>query len=191
MSLFKQYDNTQCKNLYFRCVIYTNYFSVSECEMTEITIYQNYITEEDRQMLDPSFVPFDWRHNPTPELYEIAIFFDFFKSGRYKETDYVGVVSKKFFDKTKISGAKFIEFIRNNPGKDVYFINPFPQHAYFSFNVWQIGEIYHKGISSATQHLFNRANIPVKIDQLGRNNHNTLLYCNYWVGNTRLIWMMV
>lgn len=149
----------------------------------EIKIYQTYIFDSDLKEFDPAFVPNDWRHNPRSELREIDIFFDFFDKGRYKEADYLGVVSKKFNKKTKISGKRFIEFIQNNPGADVYFINPFPQNAYFSYNVWDQGESCHKGICDATQYLFDQAGIPIHVSELGRNKDDSLLYCNYWVGS--------
>jgi len=150
-----------------------------------IQIYQSVITNEDYKELDPDFIVNDWRNNPTPELREIAIFFDIFDSARYRSADYVGVVSKKFNKKTKIKGKEFIEFINTNPGYDVYFINPFPQNIYFSFNVWEHGEICHPGICEATQYLFDQAKVPIKIDQLERHNHDNLLYCNYWVGSAK------
>jgi hypothetical protein len=148
-----------------------------------IHIYQSYLHDSDLSELDPAFIPNDWRHNPFPEYREIGIFFDFFNSGKYKSADYVGVLSKKYFSKTKIPGRKFLEFIQQNPGYDVYFINPFPQNKYFSFNVWQHGEMCHKGLAEATQQLMDYAGVNIHLKDLGRNDQNTLLYCNYWVGN--------
>lgn len=157
--------------------------------MSKIAIYQNYITESDTNQLDPSFIPNDWMHNPTPELRENAIFFDFFDTKRYQCAEYVGVLSKKFNAKTKLSGEKFIEFIENNPNYDVYFINPFPQNAYFSYNVWQHGEMHHPGIIKATQKLFDFSKININVIDFTRNSRNTLLYSNFWVGSHRF-WEM-
>lgn len=148
-----------------------------------VKIYQNIIHDNDFNELDPSFIPNDWRHNPTPELFEIAIFFDFYEKNIHKQADYVGAVSKKFFRKTKVPGKKFIDYIQNNPGYDVYFINPFPQISYYAYNIWEHGESCHKGICDLTQYLFDSANIPLRIDEFGRNNHKNSLCCNYWVGS--------
>ncbi|WP_447979731.1 hypothetical protein [Candidatus Nitrospira bockiana] len=150
-----------------------------------ITVYQNYYKAEQREVLDPAFVPHDWRHNPFPEYREVAVFLKLYETGEYKESDYTGIVSAKFGAKTKIRGREFIEFIERNPGHDVYFINPFPQNAYHSFNVWEHGEAYHPGITLLAQELLDQAGYRIRLAELGRNKHDTLLYCNYWVGNTK------
>ena len=150
-----------------------------------IKIYQVYWKEEQLEKLDPRFLPYDCRKKPEPLCLETAHFMEFFKSGRHLEAQYVGIVSPKFSNKTGIPGERFLEFIHENPGFDVYFINPFPQNAYFSFNVWEHGKFCHPGITRLTQSLFNDLNYSISIDNLERNDHSTLLYCNYWVGNEK------
>jgi hypothetical protein len=151
----------------------------------DVKIFQNWVKEEDINELDPAFTPNDWRHNPFPEYREIGVFLHFYESGRYREAEYVGVVSKKFYQKTKISGQEFIQFIEANPGFDVYFINPFPQYAYYSFNVWEQGEVLHPGIVGLSQKLIDATGYSISIPGMGRNDHDTVAYCNYWVGNSK------
>lgn len=148
-----------------------------------IKIYQNYLSSNELAELDPGFIPHSLESNPQPHLREIYQFFNFYDSAQYKEADYVGVLSKKFFEKTRIQGSHFIEFIKNNPGYDVYFINPFPQNAYYSYNIWHQGEFFHPGIIDATQSILDLSGTPIKLDTLGRQDKKSLLYCNYWVGN--------
>jgi hypothetical protein len=151
----------------------------------DIKVYQNFHQDGQWKELDPAFLPHDWTKNEFPEYRETGVFLDFYRSKRYLDAGYTGIVSPKFGEKTRISGGKFIEFIERNPGFDVYFINPFPQFAYWEYNVWTQGEHGHPGIIPLTQKLFDEVGYPIRIADLGRNDHNTLLYCNYWVGNAK------
>ncbi|MGO9119988.1 MAG: hypothetical protein ACLQPD_20540 [Desulfomonilaceae bacterium] len=151
----------------------------------DVKIFQNWLKEGDIKELDPAFTPNDWSHNPLPDYREIGVFLHFYESGRYREAEYVGVVSRKFCQKAKISGQEFIQFIEANPGFDVYFINPSPQYAYYSFNVWEQGEASHPGIIELAQKLIDATGYSISIPGMGRNDHDTLAYCNYWVGNSK------
>lgn len=115
--------------------------------------------------------------------YETGLFLRHYHLGIHRIFPYSGIVSPKFGEKTKLTGRRFLNFIRENPGYDVYFVNPFPCNAYYAFNVWDHGEICHPGLMSITAELFERAEIGWDIHAQGRNAHDTLLYCNYWVGN--------
>jgi hypothetical protein len=150
-----------------------------------IKVYQNFHLDRQIKHLDPAFLPHDRTRNEYPEYRETGVFLDFYRSKGYLEAEFTGIVSPKFCDKTRISGSKFIEFIERNPGFDVYFINPFPQTAYWEFNIWTQGEHWHPGIIALAQKLFDDVAYPIRIADLGRNDHNTLLYCNYWIGNAR------
>ncbi len=138
--------------------------------------------------LDPAFVPLDCTRNPAPHLFEVYWQVRFYASGLYKEADYTGLMSWKFRSKSRVSGRKFVDFIEKNPGFDVYFINPYPQLAYRFFNVWGHGEHCHPGIGALAQRLLAETQCCC-ITDIGRNSHNTLLYCNYWVGNAKF-WKM-
>lgn len=138
--------------------------------MTSIKIFQNFITDADKSGLDPAFAPYDWRHNPHPELREIAIFFDMFDKGRYREATYTGLFSKRFGEKTGAAGSQLIRFIEKNPGYDVYFMNPYHYFKMYSYNIWDHGELWHPGIIDLTQKLFIKANIDITIDRYEREN---------------------
>jgi hypothetical protein len=152
-----------------------------------IKIYQNFFRDDQIAVLDPDFVPHDWRHNPHPEFRETIVFLEAHRLGRYLEAEHVGIVSWKFGQKTGITGRQFREFIERNPGFDVYFINPFPQECHSHFNVWTQGEYNHPGLSELARNLFETAGSKVNLERLGRNDSRTALYCNYWVGN-KVFW---
>jgi hypothetical protein len=153
--------------------------------MPTIVLYQVCYKQEHYLNLTPSFFPYEWHHNPTPELRESAVYLDFYKRNLHLKNKYSGIFSPKFEIKTKILGADFLNFITNNPGYDVYFINPFPQNTYHSFNVWEQGEAYHPGLREAAQELFNAAGVDISIPNLGRNDWKSCSYSNYWVASSQ------
>ena len=148
-------------------------------------MFQNFYAPGQEKKLDPAFVPHDGTRNARTDYREVALFVRMYHAGQHKAADYTGIVSPKFGEKTRISGADFLRFVERNPGYDVYFINPYPINAYYSFNVWEHGEICHAGLIAVAQDLFDRAGIQCDLATLGRNSHATLLYCNYWLGNER------
>jgi hypothetical protein len=151
----------------------------------DVMIFQNYYEDGQDRLLDPAFVPRDGRRNANTHYREVALFARMYHSGLYRSASYTGILSPKFLEKTYLPGRDFIAFIRANPGYDVYFVNPYPCNAYYSFNVWEHGELCHEGIIFRASDLFDRAGIGFDPTSMGRNCHRTLLYSNYWVGNER------
>jgi hypothetical protein len=150
-----------------------------------VEIFQNYYQDGQQRRLDPAFQPNDGRRNANTHYRELGLFLRLYHSGLHGAADYTGIVSPRFGEKTGKTGQEFIDFVRNNPGHDVYFINPFPQNAYYSFNVWMHGELCHSGLIGLAQRFFRKANIDFDITRMGRNSASTLLYSNYWAGNQR------
>jgi hypothetical protein len=93
-------------------------------------------------------------------------------------------VSWKFNQKTKTEGRVFIDFIKNNPGYDVYFINPYPHEVLLFRNVWLQGEACHPGLIEFAQSIMNRLRYDIDLRAI-ENSHDTALYCNFWVGNAQ------
>ncbi len=151
----------------------------------DIVIFQNFYENGQERKLDPAFVPRDGRRNTNTHYREVALFARMYHSGLYRSANLTGIISPKFGEKTRLTGTKFVDFIRANPGFDVYFVNPFPCNAYYSFNVWEHGELCHEGLIMLASDLFERAGINIDPASMGRNSHTTLLYSNYWVGNER------
>lgn len=155
--------------------------------MTDIKIYQTFYDKRHHSHLDEEFVALDVRDNPRPEHREIELLRQIYDSREFESVDYIGLVSYKFSMKTRLTGRDFKKFIRSNPGYDVYFITPFPQNAYFSYNVWEQGEFWHPGLNGLADKLFSAANLPYSVATTGRNTLSTLLFSNFWVGNS-LFW---
>lgn len=152
-----------------------------------LAIYQIQYSNKVVGGFDPAFLRYDCRNNPEHEKREVAHMQRFFSEGIWKRegADLFGLLSPKFNEKAGISGDEFKRWILNNPGYDVYFINPFPQLVYFHFNVWEQGEYWHPGLKEMANLLFNAAGIGVNAAFFSRNCAATALYSNYWVGNKR------
>ncbi|MFC1883803.1 glycosyltransferase family 4 protein [Thermodesulfobacteriota bacterium] len=150
-----------------------------------IRIYQSFYEDSQVPELDRAFTPYDVRESPFPDLYETYWLMQIYDSEKYKKIEYCSLVSWKFNQKTGITGDKFLEFIDSNPGFDVYFINPYPFLAYRFFNVWEHGRHVHKGIASLAQRLLDEVSCKISVSDMGRNARDTLLYCNFWVGNKK------
>ena len=148
----------------------------------KISIFQVYYNNDTKQHLDPAFIPFDNTTNPCPEEREFYVYRKYFEENGYDVgNDYIGFMSWKFGNKAQISGAEFLSFIAENPGYDVYFINPFPEISFFQ-SPWEEAEMCHPGIVERTRKLF-----PEISDQLLSIKNTTLntLRCNFFVGNQR------
>jgi hypothetical protein len=143
------------------------------------------IYKENQILSDLLFSPLARDKNSRSDWREFQILVDIYKEGRYLESDFVGVFSPKFNLKCKITSFQFLEFVHDNPGRDVYFINPFPQIPYWSFNVWMQGEFAHRGLCIVAQELLDICGINVRIDRIPRHGPDILLYSNFWVGSPK------
>ena len=121
--------------------------------------------------------------NLQPYFREFKHLIKLYLTKKYLEADYTGLFSPKFSLKSKISAEEFILFVENNPGSDVYFINPFPQLRYISYNVWMQGEYAHPGITDIAQDLLDLAGVSIDLKSSPRNDERTLCYSNFWVAS--------
>jgi hypothetical protein len=108
-----------------------------------------------------------------------------YRNGDHRRHDYTGLFSPKFTLKSKITGAAFLEFVQRHSSSDICFINPFPQLAYWSYNVWMQGEHAHQGLTRAAQALVDASGVDMTIADTPRHGPESLAYCNFWVGSRR------
>lgn len=148
-----------------------------------ISIYQNFYREDQRNRLDPAFISYDNSTSNVPEYYEFGPLLDLYESKKYLDAEYTGIVSYKFNRKTGISGTEIKDFIVNNPGYDVYFINPHPYLAYCYYNAWDQGECWHRGLKEVASIVLKELGIVNNIDNVPRHSMKNLCYANFWVGN--------
>jgi hypothetical protein len=148
----------------------------------DITLYQ-ILHDAGQSPSSPDFEAYVCADDPAPDMREIYHMRKFHRAGGHRGADFTGLLSPSFCAKTGVSGEFFKAYMRRNPGFDVYFLNPIPTLLYLSYNVWQIGEALHNGLTERANELFHAAGYDLDVATLGRNGPNTLLYCNYWVGS--------
>ena len=132
--------------------------------------------------VDPAFLPFDVSASPEVDRREIAHMLSFWRQGRHKDYAVSGLLSPRFTEKTGMSGRSFIDFIKSNPGYDVWLVNPFPQYHYISFNIWEHGEFWHPGLSDRANTLLTAAGLNLDVRTQPRSRPETLLFSNCWAG---------
>ena len=147
-------------------------------------IYQIFYLDYQKSSLEKDFIPYDNRANPRPEWCEYFVFRENFNKGICSTGHPTGFISWKFNQKTGLHGTDFHQFIRENSGADVYFINPFVDEAAFYQNLWLQGERNHPGLIELSQHIFDRVGYKIDLKSLVMPFEKSL-YCNYFVGNTK------
>jgi hypothetical protein len=135
-----------------------------------------------QQLSSDAFLPLQIPDNRAAAWREFRMLVDMYRSGLYRQHEATGLFSPKFALKSLISAEQFTGFVDQQPACDVWFINPFPQLAYWSFNVWMQGEHAHPGLTEAAQALLDAAGIGWQLDEVPRQGNGTLSYCNFWVG---------
>lgn len=152
-----------------------------------VNIHQIYFKEEQVARLDKAFIHYDNSLSENSHLYEFDVMLNLFKEKKLSDDDYLGVFSYKFGTKTNIKGEKFIRFMNDNPGYDVYFINPYPHYSYFYYNILEQGELWHHGLNAVCERLFKRIGVINDNSIIPRHSSKSLCFCNFWVGNKLFI----
>lgn len=151
---------------------------------TSVAIFEP-IYARDQVQVEKSFLPLVVRDNSQAGWREFKLFVDMYRSGEHRRHGYTGIFSPKFSLKSKITGSDFVRFVRSQTEADVCFINPFPQIAYWSFNVWMQGEHAHPGLADAAQSLLDACELDLDIKRAPRHGPGLLAYSNFWVGSER------
>lgn len=145
-------------------------------------LYQAYYEESQKNTLDSSFTPYDNTENKSPELREYPLWKKLYE--RHGGTlSYWGLLSWRWFDKTKLPPEEFKQWILDNPGYDVYHIDPFLHVSVSSKNIFEQGEQWHPGMLNCCNKLFPKLGINVKVEDIIYQPKH-FATCNYFVGNT-------
>lgn len=147
-----------------------------------IKIYQIYFSPDQLGSIDRLFIPYDNSASPRPDEHEFYVFRKEYLEGKI-QAELQGYFSWKFQEKTGLKGSDFINFCLQNPGHDVYFINPFPNEICHG-NIWRQAEMWTPGITKLTQELLDRCGYAINLATMPRKL-TTTAYCNYWVGTAK------
>lgn len=147
----------------------------------KIGIYRNYSHPDLIGYLDPGFIPLDWTHNPYPQIREVAIHHDFGQREAYREHHLSGVLSPKFFSKTKMRAARAHDWIEANPGYEIYLISGGPFMPYVAFNSIERGcAIHGDEFESRARLVYSALGVELP-ERLGRQTARNLAYTSAFV----------
>jgi len=152
----------------------------------DIKLYQNCIFENDFHSLAAGFDALDFTHNPRKWLREFQIFHELFEKGAHLKHDLLGAVSINFQKKSKLDGLQVRAWIEDNPGYDVYVVNPFPQFAYCHLNLWQFTD--NRCDFPFTEYsikALQECQVEGLVHPQRRHNNDLLATCSYWFGNQK------
>lgn len=149
-------------------------------------IFQIYFKPELKDKCDPAFEPYDNTANPRPELREWDVWDREHETRMSENLDYWGYVSWKFSEKMGITGQQAMDYIKANPGYEVYIFNPCIANEALFANSWEQGEIYHTGICEIGNKFLARIGHHNEPEVAGILLDRTrTVYANYVVGNRK------
>ena len=148
-----------------------------------IYLYQIQYDDASRPSDTSDFKAFDVRDNPEFLKREMAHMIRFYDDivSKGSDDDYYGLFSPKFNEKSGLSSAEVISFVKKNLEADVCLFNPFPMTIYKNLNVWRQGEANHPDLIRLANQMFNKAGFDFDAAGFHRNSLANTVYCNYWV----------
>jgi len=146
-----------------------------------INLYQSYYDTTQIEHLSVDCIPFDNTKNESPELREYPLF----KGVKELEKDnhnHWGLLSWRFQEKTLITPKEFKDWIQQNPGHDVYYIDPFLDVSVSYPNLWVQGERWHPGLFEYFERLMQYICPEISAKDV-LYHPNDFVTCNFFVGN--------
>lgn len=148
-----------------------------------LQIYQAYYKQEQIPHLDPAFITYDNTINAQPHLREYPMWQKLYE--KHKDSDaHWGLMSWLWFEKTKLSSEIFKDWILENPGYDVYHIDPFADLPHQYKNIWIQGNVWCPGMVDFCNGLFPKLGIETRVEDF-YNAPIDFATCNYFVGNSK------
>lgn len=149
-----------------------------------VKIYQAYYLQEQLAFLEDSFIPFDNTANEYPDLREYPLMQTLFAlNEKDTETSHWGMVSWRWREKVGIPGDKFIDWMLENSGYDIYNLNPYNSTLIYN-NSFVQGEIWRPGMLQYTNSLLRELGYYENIETIVFPI-NILSYCNFYFGNQK------
>ena len=146
-------------------------------------IFQIYYEPWQRDLIDPDFIPLDNRGPPT-EYLEFDLFERLSISEHVENASLWGALSWRFTEKSGLTGEDLHAAIAANPGHDVYFCNPFPQHEGLYHNLWLQGETAHPRFLELAEAFLKAAGLPPEDTQVIVPS-SMFSTANYFVGTPK------
>jgi hypothetical protein len=149
-------------------------------------IFQICFEKDQLNKVDPLLTPFDNTENEKPELREYHNFLKLIADGHTDDLDAWGMFGPRWEQKMRHDSKLVFDTIENNPGNDIYLFNHARIHEALTFNVWEQGELFHKGIRSVASKALEQAGYDPDIVNFIMVDEVTC-YCSYFVA-TKEFW---
>jgi hypothetical protein len=151
-----------------------------------IKIYQTVYLPEQYAKLDTNCIPYNNLKNEYPQYFEYPLILDLYDKNKMY-VGYWGLLSAKFEEKTSIKPSMFMKMILENPGYDVYHINPYKYYNNLYNNTFTQGELEscHPGICEYINKLFKilgYENFDINDIKFDPKHFS---YCSYYIGNQK------
>lgn len=150
-----------------------------------IGIYQPFYKPALIPRLDRGFTPLDWLANPAPALRELTLHRHIAVNKLYARHQLTGLLSPKFFSKTRLSSWRVYDWISENPGYDIYLINGMPYIPYANYNLIERSRLLHNPrFEEWVRLVCCEIGLPLP-EQLPRQTNANMCACNYWVASSK------
>lgn len=149
----------------------------------KITLFEAYYSDCQKKSLDPGFELYDSREINEHLYREVPIFKKFCLTSSWSGSEYSGLFSPRFTEKTGLTSDHIRDFIYSKPGADIYLFHPFKYELAVSSDFMQLAELEHPGIKGELNNIWREIfsqNLPI-VDS--RNDFNLCCHCNYFVAN--------
>ena len=148
-------------------------------------LFQVCFNQDQLSQVEAPFTLFDNVENKKPELREMYIFNRIMDEGFANDVDAWGIFSSRWNDKLRFPSSEITSAIESNPGNDVYIFNHARIQSALTYNVWEQGESYHKGITYISKKVLDQAGYDSAVtDQVMTD---VTCYCSYFVA-TNTFW---
>jgi hypothetical protein len=149
----------------------------------QVKIYQSYYNFDNVPFLDPDFIPLNNFKNSAPELREYPLFKQLYEENK-EFGGHWGLSSWRWHQKTGLTGSKFINWIKSNPGFDVHHFSHQAATPIKFNNLFVQGDEFHPGMIDYTNLLLKKLGHKFKIEKT-RFPPNLFMASHYHIGNNR------
>jgi hypothetical protein len=152
---------------------------------SDIRIFQIFYDRQSSSLILPEFTPLDNSKNLRPDWREFWPIKIFFEEHDLKEDTYYGFFSPKFSTKTGLKAKDVFEFIDKNSNASIISFSPFLDQSAFFFNVFEQGDINHKGLKAAAKLHLESFGMPFNLDT-AITGHTGFIFSNYFVARAHV-----
>jgi hypothetical protein len=145
-----------------------------------VKLFEICFKEDQIENVDSLLTPFDNTQNEHPELREYHNFRRLYDEGHTKDLDLWGAFGPRWPSKLRYSSQEIFDTIKENPGHDVYLFNHGRVINALTYNVWDQGELHHKGISRVASYALKEAGYDPNMIGSIMTNIDTC-YCSYFM----------